>query len=143
MPSPGRGAPFAEPAYEARTRDILVRVTPSYLEDRSRPEEGEWAWAYAIDIENHGEETVTLVTRHWFITDGLNRTEEVAGPGVVGEQPTLAPGEAFRYQSGCPLPTPSGSMRGSYRMVSETGEGFDVEIPEFSLHLPGATRRMN
>ena len=109
----------------------------------SQPEEGRWAWSYTIEIENHGTETVTLLTRHWIITDAFNRVEEVAGPGVVGEQPRLGPREAFRYQSGCPLPTPSGAMRGTYHMVTEGGEAFDVEIPEFSLHLPGATRRVN
>ncbi|MBP7705264.1 MAG: Co2+/Mg2+ efflux protein ApaG [Caulobacter sp.] len=135
--------PPGRSTYEARTRDIVVRVSPAYLPEQSRPEDGRWAWAYTVEIENHGQETVTLVTRHWIITDALNRVEEVQGPGVVGEQPRLKGGEAFRYQSGCPLPTSSGAMRGTYQMVSESGEGFDVEIPEFSLHLPDATRRVN
>lgn len=137
-----RGTPD-NPVYEARTRDILVRVAPAYLPEQSRPEEGRWLWAYVVEIENHGTETVTLVSRHWIITDALNRVEEVKGPGVVGEQPELGPREAFRYNSGCPLATPSGSMRGTYQMVTGAGEGFDVEIPEFSLHLPGSTRRVN
>lgn len=131
------------PVYEARTRDIVVRVAPSYLPDQSDPENGKWLWTYLVEIENHGTETATLASRHWIITDGFNRVEEVKGPGVVGEQPVLGHREAFRYNSACPLATPSGAMRGTYQMVSESGEQFDVEIPEFSLHLPGATRRVN
>lgn len=128
------------PVYEARTRDILVRVRPEYLARDSAPDEGRFVWGYTVEIENHGRETVRLMTRHWIITDALNRSEEVRGEGVVGEQPTLGPREAFRYASGCPLPTPSGMMRGTYQMVTDQGEAFDIEIPEFSLHLPGAAR---
>lgn len=126
--------------YEARTHDIVVRVLPSYLEDQSDPEDGRWFWAYTVEIENHGQRTVQLKTRHWIITDGLNRVEEVTGEGVVGEQPLLKPRDAFRYTSGCPLTTPSGNMRGAYRMEAEDGEVFDIAIPEFSLDLPGARR---
>jgi len=137
-----RGTPD-NPVYEARTREILVRVAPTYLPEESNPETGRWIWSYTVEIENHGTETVTLLSRHWIITDGKNRVEEVKGPGVIGEQPVLGAREAFRYSSGSPLPTPSGSMRGTYQMITEAGEGFEVEIPEFSLHLPGAMRRMN
>lgn len=137
-----RGTPD-NPVYEARTRDILVRVAPAYMAEQSRPEEGQWLWSYVVEIENHGMQTVTLMSRHWIITDARNRVEEVKGPGVVGEQPVLGPREAFRYNSGCPLTTPSGSMRGTYQMVTAGGEAFDVEIPAFSLHLPGALRRVN
>lgn len=137
-----RGTPD-NPVYEARTRDVLVRVAPAYMAEQSRPEEGQWLWSYVVEIENHGTQTVTLMSRHWIITDALNRVEEVQGPGVVGEQPVLGPREAFRYNSGCPLTTPSGSMRGTYQMVTAAGEAFDVEIPAFSLHLPGALRRVN
>lgn len=137
-----RGTPDS-PVYEARTGDILVRVAPTYLPEESSPGSGRWIWFYTIEIENHGTRTVTLVSRHWVITDGLNRVEEVQGQGVVGEQPVLGPREAFRYQSGCPLGTPSGAMRGTYQMVTADGEAFEVEIPEFSLHLPGARRRLN
>jgi ApaG protein len=137
-----RGTPD-NPVYEARTRDILVRVAPAYMAEQSRPEEGQWLWSYVVEIENHGTQTVTLMSRHWIITDARNRVEEVKGPGVVGEQPVLGPREAFRYNSGCPLTTPSGSMRGTYQMVTAAGEAFDVEIPAFSLHLPGALRRVN
>lgn len=127
--------------YQAVTRDILVRVAPSYLASDSDPENRRFVWAYTVEIENHGQETVQLIARHWIITDAMNRVEEVEGEGVVGEQPTLGPREAFRYSSGCPLQTPSGAMRGSYRMMTEAGEPFDVEIPEFSLHLPGAAKQ--
>ncbi len=131
------------PVYEARTRDIVVRVAPAYLPEESLPEDARFVFGYVIEIENHGKETVTLVSRHWRIFDAMNRVEEVRGPGVVGEQPELKPREAFRYNSFTPLRTPSGSMKGSYHMCTPDGESFDVEIPEFSLHQPGATRRVN
>lgn len=137
-----RGTPD-NPVYEARTHEILVRVAPTYLPEESSPDTGRWIWSYTVEIENHGTETVTLISRHWIITDGYNNVEEVKGPGVIGEQPTLGPREAFRYSSGTPLPTPTGSMRGTYQMVTEGGDPFEVEIPEFSLHLPGAMRRVN
>jgi ApaG protein len=137
-----RGTPD-NPVYEARTKDVVVRVAPAYMAEQSRPDEGQWLWSYVVEIENHGTQTVTLMSRHWVITDARNRVEEVKGPGVVGEQPVLGPREAFRYNSGCPLTTPSGSMRGTYQMVTAAGEAFDVEIPAFSLHLPGALRRVN
>ena len=130
-------------AYEATTRGIVVRVTPAYLPDQSDPEAGQFTWAYTVEIENHGEEPVQLISRHWVIIDARNRVEEVRGPGVVGEQPSLKAGESFSYTSGCPLTTSSGAMRGAYQMLNRAGEVFDAEIPEFSLHLPEATRRMN
>jgi ApaG protein len=129
--------------YEATTEGIVVRVEPRYLSDQSDPLEGRYFWAYTVEIENHGTTTVQLISRHWLITDAMNRTEEVTGPGVVGEQPTLKPREAFRYSSGCPLTTPSGEMRGAYQMLREDGEAFEAEIPAFSLHLPGAQRSVN
>ncbi len=128
------------PIYEARTNDIVVRVVATSLPDQSDPEDGQYFWAYTVEIENHGRETVQLVTRHWTITDALNRVEEVSGQGVVGEQPELKASEAFRYTSGVPLKTPSGTMRGRYHMVTAAGGGLAVDIPEFSLHLPGAGR---
>lgn len=130
-------------AYEARTRDIVVRVFPAYAAEESSPEQGLYLWSYTVEIENHGAETVTLIARRWTITDAFNRVNEVEGSGVVGEQPELKPREAFRYVSNCPLPTPSGAMRGSYQMVNDAGELFEVEIPEFSLHLPGAAMKMH
>lgn len=131
------------PVYEATTRGIVVRVVTNYLPGQSDPIESRYVWAYMIEIENHSDETVQLVSRKWLITDGLNRTEEVAGPGVVGEQPRLKPRDAFRYTSGCPLSTPSGEMRGSYQMVTDDGDMFEAEVPAFSLHLPGAHRSVN
>jgi ApaG protein len=129
--------------YEARTQDVLVRVMVTYVPHDSRPEEGRWVWAYMAEIENHGEVTWQLVSRHWIITDANNVVEEVQGQGVVGEQPMLRPREAFRYTSGCALSTPSGTMRGAYQMVGDDGAFLEAAIPEFSLHLPGAQRRMN
>jgi ApaG protein len=130
-------------AYEAVTRDVAVRVRPEYLPDQSEPEERRWVWAYHIEVENQGAATVQLLARRWIIMDAVGRTEEVKGLGVVGEQPVLKPGERFSYTSGCPLPTPSGVMHGSYRMVAEADGQFDVEIPAFSLDLPDARRVMN
>ena len=115
--------------YKALTDDIEVRVEPSYLADRSEPASSRYFWAYAVEIANHKPVSVQLVSRHWVITDAAGRREEIRGQGVVGEQPILAPGTTFRYVSGCPLPTPSGIMAGTYRMVDETGRGFDVTIP--------------
>lgn len=129
--------------YEAETRGIIVRVRPQYLPEQSEPAARRWVWAYAIEIVNASAETVQLISRHWTITDALGHVEEVRGPGVVGEQPTLRPGEAFSYASGCPLPTPSGSMVGTYRMVGDDGERFDIAIPAFSLDLPGERRVVN
>jgi len=131
------------PVYETKTRDILVRVVADYLPGQSDPIEHRYTWSYTIEIENHGLETVQLVSRHWRITDGRNHTEEVKGVGVVGEQPRLKPREAFRYTSGCPLDTPTGEMRGRYQMLTDEGDVFDVEIPPFSLHLPDAHKKMN
>ena len=133
----------AAPHYEATTRNLTVKVRPKYLPDQSEPEARRWVWAYAIDIENRGAETVQLLTRQWTITDGRGRVEEVAGPGVVGDQPTLHPGERYSYTSGCPLPTSSGVMVGVYGMITEGGEPFDIAIPAFSLDMPGERRVMN
>ena len=119
--------------YRAVTRKIEVTVTPRFVSERSSPDNGYYFWAYTIDIANLGTETVQLKTRHWRITDALGRLQEVKGPGVVGEEPTLKPGESFEYTSGVPLPTPSGFMVGSYGMVTAAGEHFDIEIPAFSL----------
>lgn len=129
--------------YETTTRGVVVRVTPQFLPEQSDPAQSQFVWAYTVDVENHGADTITLVSRHWEITDGLGRMETVDGPGVVGEQPTLKTGEAFRYTSGCPLSTPSGMMGGTYQMITQGGESFDAAIPAFSLHLPEATARLN
>lgn len=129
--------------YEAVTRGVAVRVRPSFLPEQSDPDERRWAWSYRIEIENQGSETVQLVSRHWVITDGMGRTEEVRGPGVVGEQPTIRPGEVYSYASGCPLSTPSGMMVGEYEMITDGGERFDAAIPAFSLDMPEARRVVN
>ena len=129
--------------YEAETRGVRVRVAPQYLPDRSDPDGELYVWAYRIEIENEGARTVQLVDRRWIITDAFGRVEEVAGPGVVGEQPVIGPGDRYEYTSGCPLTTPSGVMVGHYGMVAEDGERFEAAIPAFSLHLPGAERVLN
>ncbi len=129
--------------YTAITRDIEVTVAPQFLPDRSDPDDSRYFWAYTIEISNHGRLSVQLTARHWMITDANGRSEEVKGPGVVGEQPILTPGTSFRYTSGCPLSTPSGIMKGLYRMVNEEGEVFDVTIPAFSLDSPYAKRIIN
>ena len=129
--------------YTAVTRDIQVTVLPQFVAERSEPDEGRFFWAYTIEITNLGRESVQLTARHWVITDGNGLIEEVHGPGVVGEQPVIQPGESFRYTSGCPLNTPSGIMVGSYRMVDNAGAGFDAEIPAFSLDSPFALRTLN
>ncbi|NQV19844.1 MAG: Co2+/Mg2+ efflux protein ApaG [Rhodospirillales bacterium] len=122
--------------YETITRSISVRVEPCYLDEKSAPDEDYFVWAYKVSIQNQGEETVQLRHRHWQITDARGRVQEVSGEGVVGEQPVLAPGEAFEYTSGTPLSAPSGIMLGTYRMETESGDSFDVEIPAFSLDSP-------
>ena len=129
--------------YDATTRAIYVTVEPEFLEDQSAPEDGHYVWAYRVQIENRGSETVQLLNRHWTITDSLGRVQEVQGAGVVGEQPVLRPGESFEYSSGCPLSTASGVMMGSYTMVTDDGESFEVEIPAFSLDSPFQPRQLN
>lgn len=123
-------------AHVATTRDIHVRVAVSFLPEQSAPAAGRWFWSYHIRIENDGDRPVQLLARHWRIRDSRGVEQEVRGEGVVGETPLIAPGESFDYVSGCPLDTASGSMRGSYRMVTDTGEMFDVEIPQFPLTSP-------
>jgi len=129
--------------YSRRTRNIHITVTPEFVPERSDADERQFFWAYAVEIANRGDIAVQLTARHWKITDGNGRCEEVKGPGVVGEQPVLKPGETFRYTSGCPLSTPSGIMVGTYRMVSEDGDQFEAEIPAFSLDSPFANRVVN
>ena len=129
--------------YVATTRNIEVAVTPRFLPEQSSPEQGHYFWAYTIEITNRGTETVQLRTRHWHITDAMGRRQEVRGAGVVGKQPVLKPGESFEYTSGVPLPTPSGFMTGTYGMVTEAGEPFDIEIPAFSLDIPQQGRTIN
>ena len=129
--------------YTATTHAIQVTGNPQYLPDQSDPAKAQFVWAYQVRIENKGDVAVQLQSRHWKITDGLGRRQEVKGPGVVGKTPMLRPGEVFEYTSGTPLSTPSGIMGGTYQMVSETGERFDIEIPTFSLDMPAPERRLN
>ncbi|OFX01614.1 MAG: Co2+/Mg2+ efflux protein ApaG [Alphaproteobacteria bacterium RIFCSPHIGHO2_12_FULL_66_14] len=129
--------------YTATTRAIRVTVRPQYLPDQSDPAKSQYVWAYQVRIENRGDFTVQLRSRHWKITDGLGRLQEVKGPGVVGKTPMLRPGDVFEYTSGTPLSTPSGIMGGTYQMVSESGENFDIEIPVFSLDTPIEKRNLN
>ena len=121
---------------EATTKAIKVSVVSEYSPDRSRPQQQHWFFLYTITIQNTGDDTVQLVSRHWIITDDLGHVEEVRGPGVVGQQPVLRPGESFTYTSGCPLPTQTGRMEGTYRMLSTSGESFDVRIAPFTLSTP-------
>src|SRR5262245_48823649 len=118
---------------EQTTQHISVTVEPTYQPQQSRPDESYYFWTYTVTLKNLGEETVQLVSRHWIITDEHQHVEEVQGEGVVGQQPVLEPGESFVYTSACPLSTPSGSMHGTYQMVTEEGEPFDVAIPHFEL----------
>ncbi len=129
--------------YSAMTRNIIVNVVPFYLEDRSDPAENRYVWGYRVTIDNQSDEPVKLLSRYWQITDGTGRVEEVRGPGVVGDQPDLDPGDSYQYTSGCPLSTPSGFMVGRYTMRSKRGELFDVDIPAFSLDLPGKPKTVN
>ena len=129
--------------YRSTTQGIEVEVEPFYLPDRSEPDEMRFVWGYRVTIANNSDETVQLLARSWRITDGFGRVEEVRGPGVVGEQPELNPGDSFQYTSGCPLRTPSGIMVGSYTMRGEEGRLFEIDIPAFSLDLPDAGRSVN
>ena len=125
---------------EAITNGIRIRVVSQYLPDHaaSEPRERQWFFTYTVRISNEGLDTVQLVSRHWLITDANGHTEEVRGPGVVGAQPVLAPGESFEYTSGCPLCTAFGTMKGAYQMVSDDGQEFDAEIAPFALNVPYA-----
>jgi ApaG protein len=126
--------------YKAVTRGISVTVTPRYMPEESSPEQGRYFFAYTVEIINMGLERVQLRARHWQITDEHGQVQEVRGAGVVGEEPVLGPGESFSYTSGCPLPTPGGTMQGTYLMETATGETFDAEIPAFSLDIPRSNR---
>lgn len=117
----------------AVTRDIRVTVRPTYEPDHSEPGENRYIFSYHVTIRNEGEETVTLMNRHWIIINGEGDREEVSGPGVVGFTPTINPGEEFDYSSYCPLDTVFGTMEGSYGMITPQGESFDVEIGRFYL----------
>ena len=130
--------------YESETRSIKVAVKPAYLDDQSDPEADRYVWSYTVTLENKGPEPVQLMSRLWNITDAAGRTQQVRGPGVVGAQPVIAPGESFQYTSGCPLETSSGHMVGRYQMMSvESGESFEAEIPAFLLESPYERRQIH
>ena len=129
--------------YSTTTRDISITVTPHFIEEQSDPDENHYVWAYRVKIENIGDETVQLLNRYWHITDGIGQVKEVHGAGVVGEQPTLAPGETYEYTSGTPLSTCSGIMVGRYEMETSLGEAFDAAIPAFSLDSPYENKPLN
>ena len=129
--------------YRALTHDIEITVEPFYLEEQSEPDENRFVWGYRIVIVNHSDDTVQLRDRYWRITDAVGQVDEISGEGVVGEQPILAPGDQFEYSSGCPLDTSSGMMVGQYRMERPDGESFMVDIPAFSLDVPGMARTLN
>lgn len=121
---------------EAVTRNVRVHVTARYSRAQSEPLRNLWFFLYTIEITNESLDTVQLISRHWTITDAENGVEEVRGLGVIGQQPTLDPGESFEYTSGCPLKTPFGTMHGTYQMVTGTGDRFDVEVAPFTLSEP-------
>ena len=124
---------------EATTRNIRVRVQAQYDPRRSNPQQSQWFFLYTVNITNEGQDTVRLISRHWIITDGMGEVEEVRGPGVVGNQPMLKPRKSFEYTSGCPLTTPFGSMHGTYQMINQGDEHFDIEIAPFTLTEPYST----
>lgn len=121
---------------ESKKYDIQINVRTVYIPEQSDPDSGRYVFAYTVTIANSGTESAQLISRHWVIADAENHVQEVRGLGVVGEQPFLRPGESFEYTSGTSLGTPVGTMRGSYQMVSEDGNKFEAEIPEFTLSMP-------
>lgn len=129
--------------YSATTHNVTVSVELSYLDNESTPEDNVYVWAYTVRIENKGGEALQLRSRHWTITDSYGRIQQVHGPGVVGEQPVIAPGASYQYTSGTPLSTPSGFMTGTYSMQATDGRIMDVEIPTFSLDTPGSSRQLH
>ncbi len=124
------------PISDALTNNVRVEVLSRYSPENSHPLQDTWVFQYTVRITNQGVETVQLISRHWIITDAFEHTEEVKGPGVVGEQPILAPGESFKYSSWCPLKTPMGMMHGTYQMASAGGSRFDIQIAPFALKAP-------
>src|SRR4051812_24636103 len=119
--------------FQAVTKNIKIEVEPSYVQDQSDPLQAYYFFSYRVRITNQSDGIVQLISRHWIITDGFGQVEEVVGPGVIGQQPTLKPSESFEYTSFCPLATPTGSMKGKYTMVDPKGAQIEVEIPQFIL----------
>jgi ApaG protein len=122
--------------FEATTKNICIEVEPTYVREQSDPGQGRYFFSYRVRIRNEGAVRVQLLSRHWIITDGFGQIEEVVGEGVIGQQPTLQPGEHFEYESFCPLATPTGSMQGTYTMTDSSGEKWEVKIPLFILAEP-------
>jgi ApaG protein len=135
MSEPNNPSPTSS-ASEAITHNVRVEVESQYAPERSRPFQNQWFFNYTVRITNEGDDTVQLLSRHWIVTDACGRTREYKGPGVVGEQPVLAPGEAFQYTSHCELEAAVGVMRGTYQMVNEDGTYFEIEIAPFALKEP-------
>ena len=138
-----RAIPREAYPFIASTHGFTVSVVSFFLAEQSDPNVARYTWAYRIRIDNDGDICAQLISRHWIITDGQGRTEHVRGPGVVGDQPTLATGEHYEYTSGCPLSTPSGFMVGTYQMITENGETFEIDIPAFSLDSPHSGQTIN
>jgi ApaG protein len=136
MPEPKYQQPPHTSTSEAVTNNVRVEVEAQYAPERSQPFQNQWFFHYTVRITNEGDDVVQLLSRHWMATDANEQTDEVRGPGVVGEKPVLAPGESFQYTSGWPLKTSTGVLRGTYQMVTEGGEHFDVEIAPFALREP-------
>lgn len=119
--------------YSLETEKVEVTVEPHFIAKENNSGVDYYIYSYTITLKNKAEESCQLLSRHWVIRDGLGREEHVVGDGVVGKQPVIRPGESYSYRSGCPLATPTGSMRGSYQMQSQSGEKFDIKIPLFFL----------
>lgn len=129
-------AHLADNAAMSNLHDIQVSVAARFLDEHSAPQDQRFAFSYTITIRNEGSVPAQLVSRHWVITHGNGKVEEVRGPGVVGEQPHLDPGQAFEYTSGAIIETPVGTMQGSYHMLADDGTAFDAQIPRFTLSIP-------
>ncbi|WP_298915548.1 Co2+/Mg2+ efflux protein ApaG [uncultured Algimonas sp.] len=122
--------------FEQRTKDVIVRVEPEYLAEQSSPSDGRFIWAYTVEIDNQSDDDLRVTGRYWHIADSRGQVQEVRGQGVVGEKPVVRAGEQFRYTSGAPLSAPSGMMSGSYRVESDAGDAYDIDIPVFVLDSP-------
>lgn len=130
--------------YEQETAGMVVRVAPEFMPEESKPTESRFVWSYTIEIENRTADPVQLVSRFWRITDENGVTQEVRGPGVIGQQPVIGPGQSFRYTSAAPLAAPSGVMLGAYSMLRvDNGEAFDIAVPAFALDSPHQARMLN
>ena len=129
--------------YTEVTKNIRVSVKTNFLSDQSDTENSLWVWSYHILIENNGNDKIQLIDRYWKITDATGIIKEVKGSGVIGEQPTIKPGEFFEYTSGTPLNKSSGFMSGNYRMINEKNESFFIDVPVFSLDIPSVKKILN